>query len=1382
MARMRQSLQSRNGAGGRDRSEVRKSLLSQETCETNLLRSRSLGLWPRGESAGLYGGHIGLAALGAFLCVCATAADGQDATWLQNPGSIYWNTGTNWTPAAVPTGTAIFGTSNTITLKFSEDTFIGKILLNDDANAYTFDIASNFLAIDGTGIVNNSSNSLTLSNSGPSGTFFENASTAGNTSTKINNISGGFTEFADTSSAGSALITNSGGGTTPAATFFVGASTADHSTIINADGGVTQFGGTSSEDGSDLCTGCTAGFASITNNGGTTFFLTTSNAGSATITTNSGGFTEFNDASSADHATVITNSGGVTAFQDGASGGQAQFITNAGGVFDISLLSSSGMTAGSIAGAGDYLLGSKTLTVGSNDLSTEVSGVIADGGFGGGVGGSLVKVGAGTLTLSGSNTYTGGTTISAGVLQIGDGGATGSIVGDVVDNAALAFDRSDNVTFGGVVSGTGSLSQLGAGTLTLTGANTYTGGTTISAGALQIGDGDATGSIVGDVVDNGALAFDRSDNVTFGGVISGTGSLSQLGAGTLTLTGANTYTGGTTISGGALQIGDGGATGSIVGNVVDNGALAFDRSDNVTFGGVISGTGSLSQLGVGTLTLTGANTYTGGTTISAGMLQIGDGGATGSIVGNVVDNGALAFDRSDNVTFGGVIGGTGSLSQLGAGTLTLTGANTYTGGTTISAGTLAGGATNTFSAASLTTINSGGTLDLGGFAQTINSVVLAGGAIANGQLTGAITSSGGTIDGISGGPSLTTNAGTTVLSGTNGLGAVTNGSTADLNVASGATTVSGLLTNSGSLTVAGGAALNVSGGGVADIVGGSIVATGTLNISTTNASAAALALQGDGASIVATGGGSILSAGAAIEFLGGNNQTATFDNFTIANLTGDLVFADASVATVNFNDTTANAGSGALLNATVGSSITLNANASTLTGAIQTDSTSTSTLNLTSGSTWTMTGSSTVSNLAATNSAIVFFSPPGSNGPFKTLTVNNYTGSNANITMNAALGTGSGDQIVINGGKATGQTLLTINNVGGSGASVPLVVTANGGTTNSNAFALAGANTLVVDGYSYTLQQSNQDWLLVAAPIPPQSDISNSVNSVAKAAQKQIITGRVLTSILLGATEQINCSNCSSGFGSVGSYAIGAHGRWALTDEVILMGGFSYDEYSADGITVSNAPIFAGSVVYDPINFGRSRPFVEIGGGVVPFEQVHYSRAYMNGLTPAVGEGTGVDRSLGLFGRIGWVDRVTPIDEAAVYADISRSWLSAGGYTEASSAVNPFPATVQTGIDTLNVARLGAQYTHLFNGQVRGQCQRGRGLWLRRRHRLAVGRLRLRPRRAFSDRQFDLVRMGRARRLSRSPTAWSSTPSLLGTAGGEVGTTFHGGIGLRYLF
>jgi hypothetical protein len=111
----------------------------------------------------------------------------------------------------------------------------------------------------------------------------------------------------------------------------------------------------------------------------------------------------FRNASTAGNATIITDAGGITIFADSATGGNARLIANARfntvGVFDISSLSTGGMTAGSIEGDGTFQLGSKQLTVGSNNLSTEVSGVIRDTG-----GGSLIKTGIGILTLSGTNT------------------------------------------------------------------------------------------------------------------------------------------------------------------------------------------------------------------------------------------------------------------------------------------------------------------------------------------------------------------------------------------------------------------------------------------------------------------------------------------------------------------------------------------------------------------------------------------------------------------------------------------------------------------------------------------------------------------------------------------------------------------------------------------------------------------------------------------------------------------------------------------------------------------------------------------------------------------------------------------------------------------
>ena len=217
-------------------------------------------------------------------------------------------------------------------------------------------------------------------------------------------------------------------------------------------------------------------------------------------------------------------------------------------------------------------------------------------------------------------------------------------------------------------------------------------------------------------------------------MISGAGSVTQIGAGTTILTANNIYTGGTTIRAGTLQLGNnGGTTGSITGNVVDNGLVAFNRSDSVTFGGVISGAGSVTQIGTGTTILTANNIYTGGTTIGAGTLQLGNGGTIGSLTGNVVDNGVVAFNRSDSVTFGGVISGAGSLVKQGTGTLTLPGKNTYTGTTTINAGSLI---VDGSIASQQTFVNAGGFL--GGHG-TIGGSLLNRGIVGPGDSPGTLT-------------------------------------------------------------------------------------------------------------------------------------------------------------------------------------------------------------------------------------------------------------------------------------------------------------------------------------------------------------------------------------------------------------------------------------------------------------------------------------------------------------------------------------------------------------------------------------------------------------------------------------------------------------------
>jgi autotransporter-associated beta strand protein len=239
-----------------------------------------------------------------------------------------------------------------------------------------------------------------------------------------------------------------------------------------------------------------------------------------------------------------------------------------------------------------------TLTTGGNNFSSIFSGLIQNGT---GVL-SLTKIGTGTSTLSGNNTYTGDTTISAGTLQVGNGGTAGTLgsvnVAISSISSLLKFNRSDTITVTSNIGGTGGLTQAGTGITILTGSNSY-GTTTISAGTLQVGNGGTAGTLgSGNVAINsinGLLSFNRSDDITVTNDMSGTGSLTQLGAGTTTLTGNNSYGGTTTISAGTLQVGNGDTTGTLgTGSVVNNTNLVFARAVDTSIANSISGMGNVS--------------------------------------------------------------------------------------------------------------------------------------------------------------------------------------------------------------------------------------------------------------------------------------------------------------------------------------------------------------------------------------------------------------------------------------------------------------------------------------------------------------------------------------------------------------------------------------------------------------------------------------------------------------------------------------------------------------------------------------------------------------------------------------------------------------------
>jgi autotransporter-associated beta strand protein len=320
-------------------------------------------------------------------------------------------------------------------------------------------------------------------------------------SATITNTSAGQTVFAASGRAGSANITNtqSGGPGAGGTTQFFDSSTADHATITNSNSGSTSFFNSSmagnatitnqNNASTSFADASTADNATILNKlGGIVLFRGNSTAGNATIT-NDGGATTFIDNSCVGTATITAINGGFINYaQSGACptpGPKPKIIVGQGSKIDISGLLIPGITFGSIEGLGTIVLGSKALTVGSNDLSTEFAGVIADGGTSGGTGGSLVKVGNGMLILSGADIYTGPTSVNAGILNV-----NGSLASTVFVNSGGTL--MGNGFIGGLVVGPGATVAPGnsIGTLTVNGNVIFQSGSFYQVEANAAGQSD----------------------------------------------------------------------------------------------------------------------------------------------------------------------------------------------------------------------------------------------------------------------------------------------------------------------------------------------------------------------------------------------------------------------------------------------------------------------------------------------------------------------------------------------------------------------------------------------------------------------------------------------------------------------------------------------------------------------------------------------------------------------------------------------------------------------------------------------------------------------------------------------------------------------------
>jgi len=692
---------------------------------------------------------------------------------------------------------------------------------------------------------------------------------------------------------------------------------------------------------------------------------------------------------------------------------------------------------------------------------------------------SLTKDTAGTVRLSGLNNYSGNTTVLGGVLQLGGNqvlsiGGTVTVEGGVLDlggayqNTVAALVLNDgsivggsgsaatisanqflvsNGSIGAVLAGAGALTKNTAGTVTLSGQNTYAGDTTVNLGRLVLGGsqvlsiggtvtvnggvldlGGAYQNTVGSVVLNdGAIEGGAGARIVAGqflvsngsisAVLAGAGALTKNSAGTVVLSGQNAYTGETTVNAGRLVLGGSGVLWSTApltmnggtldlggdfinrvsvlrlnGGEIERGSIsatsveALVGSVSAGFGGL----GSFTKNGAGLVTLLGVSTYSGGTTVNEGTLSLVLDNALNGSGAVRVNQGELSLGTSRQAVgvltlAGGVIRGgsvsgasyevqagtlmtalvgSGGLTKSTGGTVNLNTVASYTGGTTVNGGTLALGLSNALNAGGAVTV-AGGDLILGATAQTVGAFRLVDGAVQGGILTaGSFGLENGLVSGVLGGVGAVTKstAGTVTLGGANtltGAMAITGGTLA-LGGAGlltlGSVTVSGALTalalgateqTVGAFRLVDGSVSNgslmagsfgVENGLVSAVLGGAGTLTkstaGTVTLSGANALTGAMDITGGTLAIGGAGlltSGSVTVGGAAVLALGATAQTVGAFRLVDGAVQGGTLTA-GSFGVENGLVSAVLSGSGMLTKSTAGT-VTLGG-ANTLTGAM----------------------------------------------------------------------------------------------------------------------------------------------------------------------------------------------------------------------------------------------------------------------------------------------------------------------------------------------------------------------------------------------------------------------------------------------------------------
>jgi fibronectin-binding autotransporter adhesin len=1066
-------------------------------------------------------------------------------------------TGSNYSGLSISGGTLRMGASNILPTTVAVSLGGGVLDLNNFSQTIGPFTGTTNIAL-GSATLTSSFSSGSFSYSGViSGTGSLTKSGAGtlilggiNTYTGSTACNGGILRVSADNNLGAAANTFSFNGGT--LTMSTGFSTA-RSTTLNAVGGTVTV-----TSGTGIFTGAMTGAGAFTLGGGTLAFATTTKAytGGTVI---SGGTLQMNTTS------VMPSTGDVTL---------------SGGTFN---LNSFNQTIAKISGSSNITLGSAALTTSFTGSST-YSGVISDTG-------SLIKSGTGTLILSGANSYTGGTTISGGILQMGIANALSS-TGDVtlsggvfnlnslsqsvakisgssnitLGSAALTTNFTGSSTYSGIISDTGALTKSGTGTLTLSGANSYTGGTTISGGILQMGIANALSS-TGDVTLSGGVfnlnslsqsvaKISGSSNITLGsatlttnftgsstysGIISDTGALTKSGTGTLTLSGANSYTGGTTISGGILQMGI---------------ANALSSTGDVTLSGGVFNLNSLSQ----------------SVAKISGSSNITLGSAT------------LTTNFTGSSTYSGIISDTGALTKSGTGTLTLSGANSYTGGTTISGGILQMGIANALASTGDVTL-SGGVFDLNSLSQSIakisgSSNITLGAAALTTNFTGSSTYSGA----ISGtGSLIKSGIGTLILLGANSYtgGTTISGGILQMGIAN-------ALASTGDVTLSGGVFnLNSFNQSVAKISGSSNITLGSAALTTNfTGSSTFSGIISDTGSLTKSGTGTLILSGAN-SYTGGTTISGGILQMGVANAlasTGDVTLSGGIFDLNSFSQSVAK----------VAGSSDINLGSATLT----TNFTGSSTYSGVISGSGSLTKSGT--GMLILGGANTYTGSTACNGGILQVSADSNLGAAANTlsfnggTLAMSTGISTARSITLNGGGATisvtSGTGVFTGTMTGSGA-----LTLNGGTLafGTNAKGYTGGTVIsggILQMNAATMMPSNGDIALSGGVF----SLNSFSQSVAKISGSSNITlgSAALTTNFTGS------STYSGAISGTGSFTKSGTGT------LILSGANSY----TGGTTISDGILQMGVA-----NALASTGDVTLSGGVFNLNSFSQSVAKISG-------------------------------------------------------------------------------------------------------------------------------------------------------------------------